>query len=282
MFISGTSDNDDVYGEIVDGIGTITLNRPDRRNAISDAMIDGLASLLEIMGQSDEVGVIVLTGAGKAFCSGGDVQDFDAKGGEGFGQDEVDQGAVEAQRAAQSATVGAIYSSSKPVIAAIPGAAAGAGLGLALAADFRIGSERAVMATAFAGVGLAGDFGVAWLLNNLVGPAKARELLMLNPRISAQDAAGLGLLNWVVPEDELAGRTRALAEQLAHGPSQALRSMKANLVRAPKQDLDESMHDEVPLHKATGLTEDHIGAIRAFVEKRKPTFGSRREQAPRV
>ncbi len=277
MFINGTSDSDDVYGEVVDEVGTITLNRPDRRNAMSDAMIDGLASLLENMGQSDEVGVIVLTGAGKAFCSGGDVQDFDAKGGEGAGSSEVDQAAVEAQRAAQAATVGAIHRSPKPVIAAIPGAAAGAGLGLALAADFRIGSERAVMATAFAGVGLAGDFGVAWLLNNLVGPAKARELLMLNPRISAQEALDLGLLNWVVPEEEFAERTRALAEQLAHGPSQALSSMKDNLVRATEQDLAESMHDEVPLHKATGLTEDHIGAIRAFVEKRKPTFGSRRD-----
>lgn len=276
MFINDTTADDHVYGEVADGIGTITLNRPDRRNALSDAMIDGLASLLTAMEESDEVGVIVITGAGRAFCSGGDVQDFDAKGGEGAGGTEVDQAAVEAQRQAQTATVGAIHRNTKPVIAAIPGAAAGAGLGLALAADFRIGSERAVIATAFGGVGLAGDFGVAWLLNSLVGPAKARELLMLNPRLAAQDALDLGLLNWVVPEDEFEARTRALAEQLANGPRQAFSSMKDNIIRAAEQTLEENMHDEVPLHKATGLTEDHIGAVRAFVEKRKPTFGANR------
>lgn len=276
MLINGTTTEDDVYGDVTDGVGTITLNRPDRRNAMSEAMVTGLVTLLETMGESDDVGVIVITGAGKAFCSGGDVQDFDAKGGEGAGASEVDQTAVAEQERVQLETVGAIYRSPKPVIAAIPGAAAGAGLGFALAADFRIGSDRAVMATAFAAVGLSGDFGVAWLLNSLVGPAKARELLLLSPRISAPDALELGLLNWVVPEDEFADRVAALAQQLANGPRQALASMKDNLVRAAEQSLEDNMRDEVPLHKATGLSEDHIAAARAFVEKRTPTFGQHR------
>lgn len=276
MFIHDTSPADDVYGEVEDGVGTITLNRPDRRNALSDAMVAGLVTLLDAMQQSDEVGVIVLTGAGKAFCSGGDVQDFDAKGGEGGGSDEVDQAAVEAQRLAQRQTVGAIYRSRKPVIAAIPGAAAGAGLGLALAADFRIGSDRAVFATAFGAVGLSGDFGVAWLLNSIVGPVKARELMVLNPRVRADEAKELGLLNWVAPEDEFLARTREIAQQIANGPTQAFEYMLDNLDRAPEQTLEENMDAEVPLHKATGLTEDHIGAVRAFVEKRQPTFGRRR------
>lgn len=271
----GTSTEDDVFGEVADGVGTITLNRPDRRNALSDAMVAGLSSLLEQMQESDDVRVIVVTGAGKAFCSGGDVQDFDAKGGEGGGADEIDEAAVEAQRRAQHHTVGAIHASRKPVIAAIPGAAAGAGLGLALAADFRIGSERAVFATAFAAVGLSGDFGVAWLLNSIVGPVKARELMMFNPRVRADEAKELGLLNWVVAEDEFQARTTEIAQQLASGPALALEYIADNLRRASHQTLSESMDAEVPLHKRTGLTQDHIGAVRAFVEKRTPTFGQR-------
>ncbi|GAA2080890.1 enoyl-CoA hydratase-related protein [Aeromicrobium tamlense] len=276
MLINGTSTEDDVYGDVEDGIGTITLNRPDRRNALSDAMVAGIESLVDAMQDSDEVGVIVITGAGKAFCSGGDVQDFDAKGGEGGGADEIDADAVEAQRKAQRATVGKLYRSRKPVIAAIPGAATGAGLGLALAADFRIGSERAVFATAFGAVGLSGDFGVAWLLNDIVGPVKARELMLLNPRVRAEEARELGLLNEVVPEEQFEARVRELAEQLANGPAQAYASMLDNLDRAPRESLEESMDAEVPLHKATGLTDDHIGAVRAFVEKRTPVFGRRR------
>lgn len=276
MYVNGTSPEQDVYGEVVDGVGTITLNRPDRRNAMSDAMVAGLASLLITMDESDDVRVIALTGAGRAFCSGGDVQDFDEKGGEGGGASEVDMAAVETQRLAQRETVGRIYASRKPVIAAIPGAVAGAGMGLALAADFRIGSERAVFATAFGAVGLAGDFGVAWLLNQIVGPVKARELLMLNPRLGAQEALDLGLLNWVVPEEEFEGRTREIAQKLADGPALAQEYMKANLRRAVFQSLEDNMDDEVPLHKKTGLTEDHIGAVRAFVEKVTPTFGNKR------
>jgi len=276
MFINGTTAEDHVFGQVEDGIGTITLNRPERRNALSDPMIEGLIGLLTTMQDSDEVDAIVITGAGKAFCSGGDVQEFNAKGGEGAGADEIDAEATAEQQRVQRETVARIYRSPKPVIAALPGAAAGAGLGLALAADFRIGSERAVIATAFGAVGLSGDFGVAWLLNSIVGPVKARELMMLNPRVDAQTALELGLLNEVVPEDEFADRTRELARRLADGPSLALRYMKDNLVRAVHQTLEENMDDEVPLHKTTGLTDDHIGAVRAFVEKRTPVFGRRR------
>lgn len=273
MTFFGTSTADDVYGEVLDRVGTITLNRPDRRNAMSDSMLTGLVELLHAMEASDEVGAIVLTGAGKAFCSGGDVQDFDANGGEGQGADQIDPERVAAQQRIQRETVGRMYRSPKPVIASLPGAAAGAGLGLALAADLRIGSDRAVVATAFGAVGLSGDFGVAWLLTQVVGPVKARELLLLNPRVDAQECLALGLLNWVVPGAELADRTRAIAQELADGPSLALEYMKANLLRTTYESLEENMDAEVPLHKTTGLTGDHLGAIRAFVEKRQPTFG---------
>jgi 2-(1,2-epoxy-1,2-dihydrophenyl)acetyl-CoA isomerase len=262
----------DVLSQVTDGVGTITLNRPDRRNALSAAMIDGLTAALKAMEASPEVGAIVLTGAGGAFCSGGDVQGFHEQGGEGAGSAEVDQAAVDEQRRNQEETVGRIYRCRKPVLASIPGAVAGAGIGLALAADLRIGSPRTVFATAFGGVGLAGDFGVAWLLHQLVGPAKARELMFLNPRIRGEECQALGLVNWVVPEDELEQRTHDIAAQLASGPSHALDGMKQNLLRAPHEDLTAAMSAEVPLHKATGLTEDHVAAVKAFVTKERPTF----------
>ena len=276
MSFAETGPEDDVFGAVRNGVGTITLNRPDRRNALSDAMVNGLAELLIAMESSDEVGAIVLTGAGNAFCAGGDVQGFDEKGGEGGGAQEIDPVAVKMQQQVQKDTVGRIYRCHKPVLAALPGAAAGAGIGLALAADLRIGGPRALFATAFSAVGLSGDFGVAWLLERAVGPAKARELMFLNPRIKAEQCLELGLLNWVVGADELKVKTAEIAEQLANGPRLALASMKQNLIEAPTVDLEASMDAEVARHKTTGLSDDHIAAVRAFIEKREPVFGQSR------
>src|SRR5699024_6314916 len=157
--------------------------------------------------------------------------------------------------------------------ASLPGATAGAGLGLALAADLRIGTPRTVMATAFAAVALSGDFGVTWLLHHLVGPARARELLLLNPRLDGQACLDLGLVNQMVPEEELAERTHEVARRLADGPAVALTHIKQNLREVPFQTLSEAMRAEVPRHKECGLTEDHVEAARAFVEKRPPVFG---------
>lgn len=264
--------DDEVLTEVTNGVGTITLNRPDRRNALSDGMIKGLAAALNEMESLREVGAIVLTGAGGAFCSGGDIQAFHEQGGEGAGAAEIDRAAVEMQRRDQEETVGRIHRCRKPVLASISGAAAGAGIGLALAADLRIGSPRTVFATAFGAVGLAGDFGAAWLLDRLVGPAKARELMFLYPRIRGEECLSLGLINWLVPEDELEQRTREIASRLAAGPSHALEAMKQNLLRAPQEDLTASMYAEVPLHKATGLTDEHAAAVGAFVAKQTPSF----------
>lgn len=264
-----------VLVSVDDGVGRITLNRPDRRNALSPEMVADLGRALQDVSDDDEVGALLLTGAGRAFCAGGDVRAFDEQGGEGAGAAVADQELIDGQRQAQRATVGAIYRSSKPVVAALPGAAAGAGLGLALAADLRIGTPNTLMVSAFVGVGLSGDFGTAWLLDRLVGPAKAREMLFLSPRLSADECLALGLLNRVVPDAELENAATDVARRLAHGPSHALAGMKANLLRAPHESLEESMDAEVPLHKATGTTKEHIEAVRAFMSKRPPEFSHR-------
>ncbi|WP_435202524.1 enoyl-CoA hydratase-related protein [Janibacter sp. GS2] len=263
---------DHIRYDVTEGVATITLNRPERRNALSVPMIERLGELLAEAEAAPDVRVLVLTGAGGSFCAGGDVQQFDEDGGEGGGATEVDPAAVAEQIRHQELTVGRIHAFTKPVIASLPGAAAGAGLGLAFAADLRIGTPRTIMATAFAAVALSGDFGVAWLLERLVGPATARELLLLNPRLDGTACLDLGLLNRVVPEDELTERTTELARQLATGPALALAHLKRNLLEVPGQTLSEAMAAEVPRHKECGLTADHVEAARAFVEKRPPVF----------
>ena len=269
------SEHDDVVVlSVEDGVATITMNRPSRRNALNTAMITELGQAIASSEGSDEIGAIVITGAGGAFCAGGDVLDFDAQGGEGKGASSVDQALVEEQRRQQRDTVGRLYRCRKPVVAAIPGAAAGAGLGLALAADLRVASEDALMVTAFAAVGLSGDYGVAWLLQRLVGPGRARELLFLNRRLGADESLGLGLVSEVTAREHLASRAHELAAELARGPRLALAHMKSNLVEGLALDLEAAMDAEVPRHKECGLTADHLGAIAAFAEKRKPTFGN--------
>ncbi|MEU6646146.1 enoyl-CoA hydratase-related protein [Saccharomonospora sp. NPDC046836] len=271
--MTAMTSHEDVYGSISDGVGTITLNRPARRNAISSSMLVGLGDLLEQMEASPDVGCVVITGAGTAFCSGGDVLDFEARGGEGSGSDHVDPARVEEQLGHQRRTVGMIYSMSTPVVASLPGAAAGAGLGFALAADLRVGSSQTLMVTAFGNVGLSGDYGVAWLLHQLAGPARARELLYLSTRLDAQECLKLGLLNYVTEPDDLAEHTRHVATALARGPRTALAHMKRNLTEAPSSTLFESMTAEVPRHKECGITTDHLEAIAAFTKKETPVFG---------
>lgn len=262
----------DLLAEVKDGVGTLTFNRPEVRNAMTGEMMAGLADLLADWETSDDVGAVIITGAGGAFCAGGDVKGFNERGGEGGPSGEVDPARVDAQRENQNATVGRIYAYPKPVIGSIPGAAAGAGLGFALSADVRVGTPKTVMATAFGGVGLSGDYGVTWLLNQLVGPAKARQLLFYNDRVRGEELLALGLLNWVVGEDELEAKAFELAKTLADGPRGCFSRMKANLVSAPVVDLQQSMHDEVQRHLECGVTEDHREAVAAFVEKRKPVF----------
>lgn len=262
-----STDRDDLLLETGDGVLTITMNRPSRRNAFTPAMVAELGQALADADRDDSIGCVVLTGAGGHFSAGGDVKAFDENGGEGGGGDTVDENAAQAQLVHQQRTIGAMQASRTPIVAAVPGAAAGAGLGLALAAHLRIGTPRTVMATAFSGVGLSGDFGVAWLLDRLVGPARAAELLLLNPKLDAAACERLGLLNTVVEEDEFEATVREVAQRLATGPQPATRHILANVADASRMSLDEFMTVEVARHKECGLSEDHVAAVRAFVER---------------
>ena len=265
----------DLLASLDEGVLTLTMNRPEARNAMSGAMTGALADQLAAAELNADVRCIVLTGAGKGFCSGGDVKAMaGGGGGESAGRTTLD-GAIHAQRVNQRATAGKLFKMPKPTIASLPGAAAGAGLGLALACDLRIMANNAILTTAFARVGFSGDYGGTYFLTQLVGSAKARELYFLSERVSAEEALGLGLTNWVCEPDELADKTRELASRLASGPTVAYRYMKENLNRALAGDVDDCLDLEATHHIHTGMTEDHREAVKAFVAKEDPVFKGR-------
>jgi 2-(1,2-epoxy-1,2-dihydrophenyl)acetyl-CoA isomerase len=263
-----------VTAEIDAGVAVITMNRPERKNALTPGMLDGIARSLREVETDPEVRVVVLTGAGGAFCAGGDVKAFAEGGGAGGGDGTWDEG-VHRQRLSHRETAGALYNMPKPTIAAIGGAAAGAGLSLALACDFRVAVDTAVMTTAFARVGLSGDYGGTWFLTRLVGPSKAKELYMLPERMSMATALELGIVNKVASPDEYEATWRDMAARLASGPPIAYRYMKENINRSMDADLWTVMDLESTHHRHTGITEDHLEASRAFVEKREPRFKGR-------
>ncbi len=264
----------DLLAALDEGVLTLTLNRPDARNAMSLAMNLALQQQLAAAETDPAVKCIVLTGAGKGFCAGGDVKGMAARGDGTVGDRTIDE-AIHRQRLNQRATAGKLFKLPKPTLAALPGAAAGAGLSLALACDLRIMASTAIMTTAFARVGFSGDYGGTYFLTQLVGTAKARELYYLSDRVSADEALRLGLCNWVCAPEQLADRTREIATRLARGPAVAYRYMKENLNRALAGEVDDCMDLEATHHVHCGQTEDHREATRAFVDKREPVFKGR-------
>ncbi len=264
----------DLLATLDAGVLTLTLNRPDARNAMSRDMNQALQKQLASAEVDPAVKCIVLTGAGKGFCAGGDVKGMAASGDGTVGALTIDQ-AIHIQRINQRETAGRLFKMPKPTIAALPGAAAGAGLSLALACDLRIMSSAAIMTTAFARVGFSGDYGGTYFMTQLVGAAKARQLYLLSERVSAEEALALGLTNWVCAPEALADRTREIALRLANGPTVAYRYMKENLNRAMAGEVDDCLDLEATHHIHCGQTEDHREASRAFVEKREPVFSGR-------
>lgn len=265
----------DLLAHEEDGVVVITLNRPKARNAMSGEMNAGLAEALDYAERAASVRAIVLTGAGGAFCAGGDVKGMNARNadGESSGRGVTLDEAIHNQRLNQRNTAGRMFLMPKPVIAALPGPAAGAGLSLALAADLRIMADTAFITTAFAKVGFSGDYGGTFFLSKLVGLGKAKELYYLSDRVTADECQTLGIANQVVPAADLEDATLAMAKRLASGPPIAFRYMKENFNRAAMGgDVIDCLDLEATHHVHTGLSQDHKNAAKAFVEKRAPVF----------
>jgi 2-(1,2-epoxy-1,2-dihydrophenyl)acetyl-CoA isomerase len=264
----------DLLAEVDDGVAVVTLNRPERRNAFSVEMVGALGRVLGELERDSSVAVVVLTGAGQAFCAGGDVKAMAGREGSFSAEVPYDE-RVALQRLNQRDTSVRLWSMAKPTIAELPGPAAGAGLALALACDLRYAADTALLTTAFGRVGFSGDYGGTWFMTRLVGSARAKELYFFSERLSAAEALGLGLVNGVFPAADLHEEVMARARRLADGPRIALRYMKENLNRAVLTDLPQCSDLEVTHHLHTGTTEDHLEAARAFVEKREPEFHGR-------
>ena len=264
----------DVVPELIetveDSIATLTFNRPERLNALSTPIMEGLLHGLPRLAGDPAVKVVVLTGAGRAFCAGGDVKSMAEDGGE---RRSVVEATTHLRSRMEVSRI--LHELPKPTIAMINGPAAGAGLALALACDLRIAGVSARLVTAFVRVGFSGDFGGSWYLTRLVGTAKARELYFTGRPVDAEEALKLGLVNRVVPDDQLHEATMELARYLENGPSIALSLMKRNLNRAESGGLAELLDIEAVHQVQTGRTEDHREAAKAFVEKRSPIFVGR-------
>lgn len=253
-----------------DGVFSLVLNRPERKNAMNQAMLDALLAAAHRAAVDPKVRCVLLSGAGGTFCVGGDVKAFAAGAGEA---QPLEQRAASLRARMEAARL--LHEMPKPTVAVIEGAAAGAGLSLGLACDLRVAGASAKLTTAFVKVGLSGDFGGTFFLTKILGSAKARELYMTSPILTGEQAAQIDLVTRAVPDADVQREGQALARSLAQGPTVTLGYIKKNLLLAEDSSLETVFDAEAIHHSRCAETEDHKEASRAFVEKRAPKFAGR-------
>lgn len=258
----------DLLETVEDGIATLTLNRPENLNALSDDIRNGMVEALTRLGADPAIGCIVLTGAGRGFCAGGDVKTMGGRSAKVF--EERAAGILHSGRVPEL-----MHRAPKPIIGMINGVAVGAGLGMATGCDIRIAARSARFGAGFIKIGLSGDWGTTWSLTHLVGTAKARELMFTGDMIDAEEAARIGLVNKVVDDAELLTTTMAMAKKIAAMPHLALGYTKKNLEVANTGDFTTSLDAEAFNQARCSQMEDHREAVLAFKEKRKPVFTGR-------
>ena len=264
-------DTDHLKVEITNGVAVLTLNRPEARNALSPPMSAALIEALAWARDEPAVGAVLLTGAGNAFCAGGDVKAMDSAAPAGEPRPTFEE-QFRALQKRHLGIAGVLRKMSKPSIAALPGAAAGAGMAIALACDIRIAAKSAFLSTGYARIGLSGDYGIAWLLSRTVAPAMARALMLTSERIDSEECLRIGLITRSVDDTNLQTEAFALAETLANGPQVAYRYIKDNLDEALDIDHATAINREADRLLKSRTTADHREAVRAFAEKRLPQF----------
>jgi 2-(1,2-epoxy-1,2-dihydrophenyl)acetyl-CoA isomerase len=255
----------DLLETVEDGVATLTLNRPEALNALSMEIRHGLLDALDRFADDSAVRCIVITGAGRAFCSGGDVKSMGTRAAAGY---EARARGIQFSNSIPMA----MRKHPKVIIAMVNGVAAGAGMSLSLAADMRVAGESARFTTAFLKIGLSGDWGGTWTLTRLVGTAKARELYFLPDLISAAEALAFGIVNKVAPDNQLREVTMEMARRIADMPSVAVAGMKRNLFAAETESFATVLDLEAFNQARCSQTEDHREAVAAFKEKRRPVF----------
>ncbi len=257
-----------------DRVAIITLNRPKKKNALSDHLTPALRQTLLDLETKREVGCILITGSGDAFCAGGDIGGM---GGNASKDDEVSERPTAEERVRalihkQETLTLRLADHAKPTIAALPGVAAGAGLCIALACDIRVACRSAFVTTAYRNIGFSGDYGGSWLLTQLVGPSKAKELFFTGRRVQSDEALALGIFNNVFEDASFENEALAMAKQIASGPPIAIAFMKEHINRAVTGDLRSNLAMEADRLIRCAATSDHKEAVKAFMEKRTPVF----------
>ncbi|MFJ2767759.1 enoyl-CoA hydratase-related protein [Streptomyces sp. NPDC087300] len=261
---------DSVLYEVSDGLATITINRPDAMNAMNTEAKVALRDAARAAADDDAVRAVLLTATGRAFCVGQDLKEHI-----GFLAADREAGTGQTMTTVKehyNPIVRALAGMPKPVVAGVNGVAAGAGLGFALAADYRVVADTAKFNTSFAGVALTADSGVSWTLPRVIGPGRAADLLLFPRNISAQEAYDLGIANKVVPAAELADEAARVARTLAEGPTLAYGALKESLAYAAGHTLDEALDKEDELQSRAGRSDDHTIAVQAFIAKEKPEY----------
>jgi 2-(1,2-epoxy-1,2-dihydrophenyl)acetyl-CoA isomerase len=261
--------SDTVLLERTGAVAVITLNRPDALNSLVVEMKTALLRAVEAVRDDDGVRAVVLTGAGRAFCVGQDLREHAAL------LDAGDPAPLSTVREHYNPVVTALTEMGKPVVAAVNGTAAGAGLGLACAADFRVGAAGARFTTAFTGIGLTADSGLSWTLPRLVGAGRAAALLLLAEPFTAEQALEMGLLNAAVAPESVVPAALELADRLSQGPTTAYACVKASLRFAADSTLVEALAEEDRQQTLAGRTQDHAAAVRSFLAKQPATFTGR-------
>jgi len=275
--------SDVLFEKRPDGVGLITLNRPDSLNAMGGELMPLLERYLAECEADRSVRCVALTGTGRGFCAGGDVKNMQSRNDGHAASATTETNPVARMvrtlermsddlRRSHKATVSKMHTMGKPVVAIVNGVAVGAGLSLALGADIRIASDKARFGTAFKNVGLSGDYGGSYLLPRLIGMGRAREMYLTAEIINAERALELGLVNKVVPHDELMAEGLAFCAKLAAGPTATYGRMKQNLNLGETGSLDDVLEQEAFLMRLSGMAADSREAVAAFVERREPQF----------
>ena len=253
-------------------VGILTLNRPEAKNALSDELTPALRKKIAELNEDKRVTSLIITGTGDAFCAGGDVKSMNSSKDKGWTEEKTEEETIKDLQQKQITLTAALYNFTKPTIAVLPGAAAGAGLSIALSCDFRFASDNAFAVAGYGRIALTGDYGITWLLTKLIGPSKAKDMLFSNRKINAEEGLKIGIFDKIFKYEDLLKDSLEYAKLVGSFSPLAIKAMKKNINNSAEINLVEALDQEAVDLIKVSKSKDHKEGVSAFVEKRKPTF----------